>query len=281
VAGSGRSLADAFALLDQSPHVDGLLRHPKRDLLTARVALTPEDGQGYWELMRIRDEMFVILMNCAYKEPRLEWVPGDGLVQFNFKLSGDLTYGLTHRKPLRFNRPALHIWKQPRGVDIQEWTARNSHERMVAISVSPQFIQENFFAPQASIPAQLREFLAPAVDRIDFCQSALTSRMLELTTCLLDRAPNSLASLVYREALTLELLSLAITHFETLHQHPDSGYSERQLRSLSAARAILMKQFAPAPTLEQITRAVALPEKTLTRGFKALYGDTLFDFSIK
>src|ERR1700722_19729245 len=79
IAGPGRSLADAFANLDQSARVERVLRHPKRDLVSARVTLTPEEGHGYWELARIRNDLYIIQSNFTYKKPRFEFVPGDGL----------------------------------------------------------------------------------------------------------------------------------------------------------------------------------------------------------
>src|SRR2546422_4670621 len=109
IAGPGRSLSDAFANLERSRNVSRVLRHEARDLLSARVTLTPEEGSGYFELTRIRNDLYVILSDFIYKDPRFEFVPGDGLVQFNFKLSGDLSYGVSRPGPLRFNRPSLHV----------------------------------------------------------------------------------------------------------------------------------------------------------------------------
>jgi len=100
LAGPGHSLWDAFANLEQSLRVDRLLRHPTRHLLAARVSLTPEEGQGYWELTRIRNDLYVILTDFAYRDPRFELVPGDGLIQFNFRVSGDLTYAVSRAEPL-------------------------------------------------------------------------------------------------------------------------------------------------------------------------------------
>src|SRR5690606_2736216 len=117
LAGPGRCLTEAFANLERSPQVERVARRPTRDLVSARGTLRPEEGTGYWELTRIRNDLFVLLMDFAYKNPRFEIVPGDGLVQFNFKVSGDMTYAISRPGPLRFNRPGLHVWHQPEGVD--------------------------------------------------------------------------------------------------------------------------------------------------------------------
>jgi len=281
IAGPGQSLADAFAKLEQSPQVARVLRHPARDLLSARVILTPEEGSGYWELTRIRNDLYVILTDFAYKDPRFEFVPGDGLVQFNFKLSGDMSYGVSRPGPLRFNRPALHVWRQPEGIDMREWTAPSSHERMVAISVRPEFLVKHLLPPGGDVPTRLRAFVAAPAGRIDYCQVPLTAQMLEVVRKLIDNPYRDALYLTYFEALTLELLCTAVGNFWSLPEQPTEEYSDHELRALSAARQLLMKQFAPAPTLPKIARAVGLGEKALTRGFKTVYGETVFDFSLR
>jgi AraC-like DNA-binding protein len=281
LAGPGGSLSDAFANLEQSSQVSRVLRHPARDLLSARVSLTPEEGSGYWELTRVRNDLYIILADFSYKNPRFEFVPGDGLVQFNFKLSGDLSYGVSRPRPLRFNRPALHVWRQPEGIDMREWTAPSSHERMVSISVRPEFLLEHLLPSRGDIPPRLQSFLATGAGKIDYCQLPLTTQMMEITAKLIENPYHEALYLTYVEALTLELLCAAVGNFWTLPERPAEEYSERELRALSAARLLLMEQLAPAPTLRKIARTVGLGEKALTRGFKTVYGETLFDFSLR
>jgi AraC-like DNA-binding protein len=281
IAGPGRSLAEAFANLEQSPHVSRLLRHPTRDLLSARVTLTPEEGSGYWELVRVRNDLYVILSNFTYKDPRLEMVPGDGLVQFNFKLSGDLNYGVSRPGPLRFNRPSLHVWRQPQGVDMREWTAPSSHERMVAISARPEFVVEHLVPSRTDIPPRLETFLREPNGRIEYCQVPLTTQMMDITAKLIENPYGGALYLTYVEALTLELLCAAVGNLWSLPERPTEEYSERELRALSAARQMLIEQLAPAPTLRKLARAVGLGERALTHGFKTVYGETVFDFSLR
>jgi hypothetical protein len=82
----------------------------------------------------------------------LTFVPGDGLVQFNFNLSGDLNYGASRPSLLRFNHPSLHVWRQPQGVDVREWTEPSAHERLVAISVRQQLLIEHLLPSSGEVP---------------------------------------------------------------------------------------------------------------------------------
>src|SRR5690348_10464890 len=58
-----QTLPEAFADLERSSQLDRVVRHVPRDLVSARLTLTPGEGSGYWEFTRIRDDFYVILMN--------------------------------------------------------------------------------------------------------------------------------------------------------------------------------------------------------------------------
>lgn len=281
IAGPGRSLSDTFAVLGESPRVERLLHHPHHELLSARVTLTPDEGYGYWELTRVRDDIYVILANYSYFNPRVEFVPGDDRIQFNFKLSGDMTYGIASPGPLRFNRAALHLWRQPCGIDMREWTAPAAHERVVTISMRPERLIDQFLTPGDDVPPRLQAFLAEPGNTADFCEFPLTPHMLDVTTKLIDNPYQGSLYLAYQEALTAELLCVAVGTLLSPPSQPIVEYSDRELRALSIARTLLMKQFAPPPTLGQIARSAGLSVRSVTRGFRAVYGETMFDFGLR
>ncbi len=281
LAGPGHTLADAFAILEHAPQVERMARHAKRDLLGARVTLAPEEGRGYWELTRIRRDIFVIIENFTYKNPRIEIVPGDGLIQFNFKVSGDMTLGVSRKEPLRFNQPSLLVWAQPKGFNITEWTAPSAHERNVAISIHPQFLAKNFLSALEKVPEPLSTFVAPGRAKLKFCQLPLTAHMFDVATRLIGNPFSGALGLVYNEALTLELLCAAIGSFCAVTADPNVEYSERELRCLHAARDQLMRQYSPPPTIRALARAVGMAETAVTRDFKAVFGETIFDFSVR
>lgn len=279
LAGPGHTLADAFANLERAPRVERVSRHPKLDLLSARVSLAPNEGEGYWELTRIRNEIFIITQNFGYKDPRLELVPGDGLIQFNFRLSGDLTIAVKRSDPLRFNRPALLVWNQAQGYDVSEWTAPKAHERAVSISTTAEFLLENFLPSHDGIPEQLQPFIAGSGRKVNYCQLPLSAQMFELANKIVNNPFTGPLALIHTEAVALELLCCAVAGFASLSSTPNEQYTQRELRSLEAARNYLMQHLSPHPTIRQVARATGLNETTLKRGFKAIFGETLFEFS--
>ena len=281
LAGPGHTLADAFANLERAPQVERISRHPGLDLLGARVSLAPHEGEGYWELTRIRNEIFVITQNFSYRDPRLEIVPGDGLIQFNFRLSGDLTIAVKRSDPLRFNRPALLVWNQQQGFEVSEWTAPKARERAVSISTTPEFLVDNFLSPNDGVPEQLQAFVTGNSRKINHCQLPLSAQMFELATKIVNNPFTDALGLLYTEAIAMELLCCAIAGFSSLSSAPTERYTQRELKCLHSARDHVMKQLSPVPTIRQVARATGLNETTLKRGFKAIFGETLFEFSVR
>ena len=281
LAGPGHTLADAFANLERTPHVERVWRHAKRDLMGAHIALPSEEGEGYWEFTRIRDEIFVIVENFAYKDPRVELIPGDGLVQFHFRLAGDLTLAVSRAEPLRLNRPSLLVWNQPHGLDVREWTAPSAHERTVSVSMRPDYLVGHFLPALEAIPPPLRAFLGGNLARINYCQLPLSAQVFELAMKLVSNPFVGPMGLIYTESLANELVCHAVKGFESLSSAPNEEYSARELRSLHAARNYLMRQFAPVPTIRQVARTAGINEGTLKRGFKATFGETVFDFGVR
>ncbi len=280
LAGPGRTLADAFASLERAPHLERILRHPSRDVMGAQVALAPEEGEGYWQFARIQNEIYVVVANCAYHDPRTERVPGDGLVQFDFKITGDLTLGVGCTEPVRWNRPSLLVWSQPKGVDINEWTAPRAREQFIIVSMRPEFLAENFLPSNVEVSGALRAYAASLGEKINYCQQPLSAHTLEIALRLINNQHDGALGLVYTEALALELVCHAVASLSARAEPTAEHFSDRELRCLHAARTILMRQFSPPPTIDALARTVGMSKSILTKGFKAVFGETLFDFSL-
>ena len=282
LAGSGHTLTEVFAKLEQVVGVERMTRHPARGLAGRPLASTCRPTRvrvGYWDLTSIRDDIYVVVANFTYKDPRVEIVPGDGLVQFNFKLSGDMSLAVSRTEPLRWNRPSLLVWAQPKGVDISEWTAPSAREQFIIVSIRPEFLAQHFLAA-ADTPLQLQDFVSNRREKIVYTQRPLTSQAFDVTTRLINNPFSGELALVYTEALALELLCCAVKSFSGSPGAPAEDYTERELKCLHQAHNLLMKQMAPLPTIAQLARAVGMAKSTLTKGFKAVFGETILEFSL-
>jgi AraC-like DNA-binding protein len=278
--GVGHSLPALLASLKRSSRVDHIVQHVKRDLLGARVALTPEEGEGYLEFTRIRNDIQIVASNLVYKNPRFDLVPGDGLIQFHFIISGDLTLAVSQTESLRLNRPSLLLWAQSQGIQVPEWIPASAHERKVVIGVRPGFLVDHLLTSIDDMPSSLQPFITNPRGKLNYCQFNLTAHMLELAAKLFANPFDGPLALVHTEAVTLELLCAAVGNFSA-SPAPNREHTERELRCLQAARNSLTRQLASAPTIRQLAKSVGMAETALTTGFKALYGETIFEFSLR
>ena len=281
IAGRGRTLTEAFAYLAEQTTAARVSRHPRRALLGARITLTPEDGEGYWNFTQIGDDVFVVAGQFAYRDPRVEFVAGDDLLQFYVTLAGDLTMAIGGTERFRLNRPSLFVYIQPKGMVMKEWIPAGSNERFVAIVLRPQFLIDHFLGSSSEAPALLRAFMRGTLNKLEYFQLPLTAEMYEIATKIINNPYSGVTELVYTEAITLELLCNAIESVRCLSGDPTEQFNQREIRCLHSARELLTKQLQPAPTVRQVARAAGINETTLKRGFKAVFGETLIEFSVR
>ena len=87
--------------------------------------------------------------------------------------------------------------------------------------------------------------------------------------------------LVYTEAVTFEFLCNASATVEGLSGEPAQPLNQREIHCLHVARDLLEKPLRPAPTVRRVDRTAGFNETTLKRGFKAVFGETLIEFSVR
>lgn len=282
LAGPGQSLNDAFDRLEHASQISHVAHHRGRNLFGARVDLHEDEGEGYWEFTRIRDDIFVVVGRFAYKDPRLERLAGDGMLQFCFNLSGDLKLQLSRAQLLHLAQPSLLIYHHPHELEITEWTEPSAAERVVAVNIRPQALLELVGERPEDLPPALHDLVVSgAADDIPFVRLPLTAGMFEAASRIIDNPFHGALRLVHCEALATELLCLAVGNIGRLSGEPSEQYTEREIRCLHTARTLVMTQLSRPPTIRQVARASGINETTLKRGFKALFGETVFEFSVR
>jgi AraC-like DNA-binding protein len=253
LAGPGHSFPEALVNVERVPGVSEVTRHRWRDLTGARIPLRPEEGSGHWDVLRIGNDVFVASGDPADLGKRVELACGEGLVQFHFKLPTELS------------------------VD----GARTPQERFVAITVRTRYLAEHFLNAVVRGPGEIHAILYPEPDIIRYGDAPLSPGMLERIGRLIDNPYSGTLALVHNEAVTLEVLCAAVVGLGELVGRLGERYSTLQLRRLQVARHLLLTQRSPVPTIREVARAAGMNETALKRGFRAVFGETLFDFSVR
>ena len=277
LADRGRPLAGEFANLGEPGHVR---RHPKSNLTSTRITVSPDEGEGYWEISWIRNDIYVEVANIIYHNPREVLVRGNGFLTFLFKISGDMVVDVGSPSPFRWNRPSLVVWSQPVGIDIRDWLTPNIRERYIAISVRPAFLTERFFMTGSDVPEPLLQCISKRRDSLCYSLWPLDAHAFELATKLFNNPYTGALAFVHTEAIVSELLCSALGRLCLAKGATLTHFTERELRCLHAARSMLMQELSPVPTIARIARSVGMSECVLTKAFKSLFGETIFEFSL-
>lgn len=277
LAGRGGSLTDAFALLRMSRRVSRLCEFPERRLFGGRIEIERSEGEGYFDFLQIADSMYVVTENAAYSEPRLEVVPGDGLLSFHVRLSGGFTICANRSSPIRVQGPSLLVWLQPDGIEASEWQLPGRREVSVTVFCRPDFVS-GLIPETGTMPRHIRRFLGSEPGALNYCQLPIDSEILDTASRLVRSNYGGRMHLVHLEAKALELFCQILRAFDRLSEAFDEQYGERDLERLHRAREILATRFTPVPTIHAIARELGINESKLKRGFKALFGKTVFEY---
>ncbi len=252
-------------------------------MLGATVELGPHEGKGHWNFYRVNPDIFVVVADFTYIDPRLENVAGEGLLEFHIKLSGHLNFTAKRNERVEVDGPSLLVLNQPEGVDLEEWTDSNREEKSVTIYCRASYFRENILGGGADIPDVLEKFISGDSSAINYCQFPITPDVLQAASDLAtaDDRFEGQYWLMYVEAKTLELLSIILTAFDKLTDTADVSYSQYEIDLFDQAKAIVESEFNPVPTIRQMARRLGLNETKLKSGFKALFGMTIFEYRHK
>src|SRR5229473_7289716 len=89
-SGPAGTVTNLFANLRDVKRGEIIAEHPDRHLQGARIDIERTHGHGTWEFYRLDQGLYLVAADGIYDAPRVENVPGEGLVEFHLRLSGVL-----------------------------------------------------------------------------------------------------------------------------------------------------------------------------------------------
>lgn len=285
LAGQGQCVAQVFDNLGRTPKASVIAEDDKHGIRAACMTLCPDEGHGRIEFYRVSNDLFVVAVDCIWDAPRLEFLPGENLIEFYFKLSGRLVLKLPGEvKELVVTGQQLLIWAQPTGVDTSERMEPGLRDTSVSLYCRPDFLRGLLERDAMN--------LHPLIDALDALASrrrnmvwhrvqSLSQTAVHIIRCLLHNPHREGLRLLYAEARALELLCEILSDFGNTQTPRKPEASDRDLLCLDAARRYLATHFQPIPRICDVARAVGLSETKLKRDFKRRFGVTVFDFGLE
>jgi AraC-like DNA-binding protein len=277
-----KTVKNLFSDLRQIRSGEFMGEDTERHLQGARVIVDRAEGHGTCDLYRLDQDLYVVATDSTYDSPRLELVPGEGLLEFHLRLTGELEMSLPGQfEPLTARGPCLLMFYQPEGVDCCERVRPNHRDVAVSLYCKPEYV--------AALLLHNSIARWPVLDEIAAHQANKTAwyRIVPLSPGLLYVAKNLLQNryrhgvrLLYAEAKSLELICEVLNTAATEVTDAAAAITECEMRQLESARHLLIVGLSNPPTVNEIAHAVGMSSSSLKRKFKARYGATIFEFGL-
>ena len=276
LAGPQARLTEAFDRLRTRPDCVSL---PEFGLYGAVVPVPGDAEEGSWKMASIRDEIFLVVSDCNYAHSRSESVLPESFVEFHFSLSGPASVDFSDTGHLHVNAPNLLVCSQ--GSDVRyQVTCGPGPWQSVGMYVTQRYFDRLVRSLGGEADRICAELASVEHDQIYNRQMPFSVEALQIAGQLLASPYRGARQMLYLEGKCTEILCACIemwlAHLNA--DKPNETLSARDLRLIEAAREMIVADLRLAPTIPELARAVGTNASKLKRGFKFLYGMTIFEY---
>jgi len=291
LSGQDTGLREAFDALRQR-HLRQIDAMPNRkaastlcrNLYGATLNVSDDPQEGTWELINLRDDVFLVISDCCYTHARTETVLPEGFVELHFVLQGHINLDLSEQGQIEVSAPnftAIHQAQQHDACGYQIY-CDSGRWRSVALYVDRHYMKR-FLHDALDWDDTLDANLDNMGHQQVLCQQIrLDVRTLTAVEELTANPYSGQRRLLYADAKVTEILCASVERWQSSlapHEHDEERFSARDLRLIEKARERLVADLSHPPTIPQLARAVGVNTSKLKRGFKYLCGMTIFEYA--
>ncbi len=235
------------------------------------------------ELIEVKPGLRLVVVNCHPRDDlRIEFETGEVPLEFSFYLAGRASYAISHGQgENKFqSRPGLNtVAAFPHSRGTMEIPAQ-AEARMVAVHIERHVLLEYFAGlPRVDVP-ELGQALDSGVFPYCFRHAAMLPSMSVAAHQILTCPYHGLARKIFYESKTLELMALQFGSLMEGVPVPSAQppLNQRERMCMEKAREILLANLQSPPSLFQLADNVGLTHTKLNKGFRDLWGTTVFGY---
>ena len=283
--GSGRAitLQNLFRDLRDIGRGEFIGEDAARGLQGTRVFTDRAEGHGSVELYKLGKDIYLVAADNTYDFPRIEHVPGEGLIEFHLRLSGVLEMTLPGRsEPLIATGPCLTVLYQPSGVAYTERTLPNRRDEAVSLYCRPDYIAKLLHRNSVAGWPPLEQIIAHrGRESVWYRSLPLSPGLMWVAKSLLKNRYRHGIRLLHAQAKAFELLCEVLTADDAGIAEDAPSFTATEMRQLGLARRLLATRLSSPPRLAELARIIGMSQSKLKRSFKARYGVTVCEFGLE
>lgn len=256
------------------PHCGNLVLNDFEEVMGVPERL----GRGYIRNIELSPEMGLHLADREYHQDFMVKVPiHNHPIQIGIHLSGFIYFDTVHP-----NLGGTCSYFSGSGISPAYIEKYRAGERLidVSIEIEPEWL-ESFLIDEQYDPENLKCLFKGEDWKVSFYPT-VTHKMRSLVQQMWNAPYRGAAKRMYLQAKVLELLAM---HLENIidysNQAPSSRLKPETIARLHYAKEILTSQFANPPSSSELARQVGVSDRTLQRGFRALFNTTVVGYLIQ
>ncbi|MCG7383083.1 AraC family transcriptional regulator [Paenibacillus sp. ACRRY] len=251
-----------------------LTKDPYSQLDEHTYLLSTKAGCGNIKRVTTYSGIEILYSQVEYHQPYPTYFASDTpIVELQFALSGQRHVDISGQDySLAIGQGALIFMH-----DFEAWFHPPAREPYTSFSLGIPVSLFNYAAAQLGSfkPIQFDQVLGPKVFKPIVFE--LDNRIRTMIDSLIVELNNQHRSSLIMEANALEILNRFMIQLFELTPIP-AGFSRDDLRKLHMAREIMEACMVDPPSLLALSRQVGLNDFKLKKGFKAVFGSTVFEY---
>jgi AraC-like DNA-binding protein len=247
-----------------------------------RARLPAELGRGVWEMIKVAEGLYVILVDAEYTEDWTIQVPGDRALKIRILLSGRLAHPAS-AVVLRGTGAYLEVY--PGEVANQYTLGSDGRLKMVILNCLPEVLTDILGIAEEDMPYPIDLMFQVSAGAPQGGSAPLGPDLLRAANDIISAPAHYPAGLLrsYMAAKSYEIICSVLRQLTgpQSDQGDTLALSVRDVSRTYEARDILLEQFARPPSIPQLARQVGVNQTKLKASFKAVFSLTLYDFILK
>jgi len=267
---------------------DKLETQLQEDCQEYKAKLPRQHGKGQIKGYEFKDGIQVFLIDATFKEDFKIHITPDQIhpIHFHFCTQGDFRHslgsnGMSNYSSYQLNPLSGSITSNPNSCEQTMLFPGGCKVLHTNLQISRRKYNERAECNLEKMPERLRKVFKDLNSEELFLYES--NYNIPTADCIQKLAHNEYKGLVrssFCEAKALELLSLQLKQFAD-DIDPEARFTtlkEYDLEKIKQAKRILINDLSDAPTIPELARQVGINQQKLKKGFKEIYGKTIFQY---
>ncbi|WP_051309172.1 helix-turn-helix domain-containing protein [Desulfogranum japonicum] len=242
--------------------------------------LPADKGKGYFSTILIRKELEFGVSRCKFDEDysaKVTWPKPS--VCFGFCISGQtLSWNSCHPTQVAMTpgNSYVHFFEDP---VLERRTSGRQDLQSLVIRVSPEYLLD-LLDPNRRTDAQSHGQLVKGLRRGSlFFENVITPEMKAVLFQVFNNPHSGQVGRIYLESKALELIAFQLEQMAGVPDQLKNPFmSAEDKDSIHYARELLINDLQFPPSLTKLAKQVGMPHTRLNRGFKKVFGCTVFEY---